>query len=352
MSRRLKFLAQNGGNGWAKTFTIDKKDVLINLRALNSVDLSDDKKSIAVGGGALVADVIKVAAAAGVQVQVGNCNCIGALGATLGGGYGHLAGQYGLAVDNLLSVNMVTGRGKLITVTPEEKDLWWAIRGAGPNFGIVTSAIMKAHPVANTTAWLGPLIFTPEKIEVLVQAMNDLTLTPRMSLFLFFGTSGPPSFTPSVFVLPYYGGSAAEGKAAFSSIYALGPVIDQTAEVPYDRVNSGSDIFCTKGGRKPTYSAGLATAEPRILRETWNEYLKFLENPGTGNSLILLEGYPVEGPIANSDSAAASPLRSVKFHAIAITWYNDTSLDPVAEAFGSKVRDMWYASNGLGVNKT
>lgn len=109
----MEFLAQNGAHSWANTFCIKKKDVLINLRGLNHVELSSDKNPITIGGGALISEVIDVAASAGVQVQVGNCNCIGALGGALGGGYGHLVGQYGLGIDNLLSVKMVTSQGKL-----------------------------------------------------------------------------------------------------------------------------------------------------------------------------------------------------------------------------------------------
>lgn len=352
ISRKLDFIAQNGAHGWANTFRIGNDDVLINLRGLNSVKLSSDKQSITLGGGALVKDVIDVAAPAGVQVQVGNCNCVGVLGAALGGGYGNLAGQYGLSVDNLISVKMVTGQGKLITVTPDDEDLWWAIRGAAPNFGIVTSATMKAYPVANTSAWIGSLVFTPAKLEALVQAFNEIELRPRMRLFLYFATSGPPSFTPTILAQPYYAGSAAEGKAAFASLYALGPAADQMAEVPYSKVNDATDGLCTKGGRKPGYSAGIAKLDPKTWRETWEMYLEFLKIPGTGNSGIIVEGYPVDKPKPVSNSPSAYSFGSVPFWSLAVPWYNETSLDPIAEAFGSKLRDMWYTSGGLPANRT
>jgi FAD/FMN-containing dehydrogenase len=84
----VPFLAQNGGIGWAKTFSLGKYGVLIDLAALNKVSISSDKKVATIGGGASVGDTIAAANAAGALVITGNCNCVGALGALLGGGYG------------------------------------------------------------------------------------------------------------------------------------------------------------------------------------------------------------------------------------------------------------------------
>lgn len=139
---------------------------------------------------------------------------------------------------------------------------------------------MKAHPVANTNAWIGPLIFTPDKIEAFVEAFNELELSLRMSLSLFFATSGAPSFTPVVFAQPYYAGSAAEGKAAFSSIYAVESFADQTAELPYNRVNAGGDGFCVKGGRKPAYSAGIAKLDPQNMAKHLERVLGIPQESG------------------------------------------------------------------------
>ena len=78
-----RFLAQSGGHGWATTFDMDPNDVIINLRGLNSVVISDDGSTISAGGGALNDEFIEAAYDAGVQVLNGGCNCVGVLGATL-----------------------------------------------------------------------------------------------------------------------------------------------------------------------------------------------------------------------------------------------------------------------------
>ena len=158
------------------------------------------------------------------------------LGANLGGGYSRLMGFYGFGVDNLLSMNLVTTNGAAIRVVPDNVDLWWALRGAGPNFGVVTSATMRSYPVQTSQngAWLGPLIFSEDKIEVLMEAINDLSLQPPMAIFLYYATL-PPANNAAVIAIPFYlNGNETEGKAAFSSINALGPVADQTAWTPYN----------------------------------------------------------------------------------------------------------------------
>lgn len=303
----------------------------------------------------MISDVIAAAYGNDTQVPTGNCNCVGTLGAILGGGYGHLMGLYGFGVDNILSLNLVTPSGTAVTVTPADTDLWWALQGAGPNFGIVISVTMKAYPTpANQSfAWLGIMTFTEDKIESLVQAINDLILEPKMNIFMYYTTLGAPDYTPVVAALPFYYGSETAGKAAFASIYAVGPSSDGTAVTPYNEWNADGDSFCIKGGRKPSYGAGFANMVPATWRAIWNAYTAFLANPGTGNSTILVEAYSLFTARSRPDSSSSFPFRStVNYNAVAIPFYADSSLDPVAEAFGSKVRDLWRSTDNLASNST
>ena len=241
------------------------------MRGINGVAISPDKTRARVQGGAIISDVITAAYASGVQVLTGNCNCVGVLGSSLGGGYGHLLGLHGFAVDNIVSLDVVLADGSLTTVSSANSDLFWAFRGAGPNFGIVTAAVFKAYPVtvAQNLAWTGVLVFTPDKIEALVQAIQDLTLHPQMLIYMVYATV---SSTPVVLINPFYHGTAAQGKAAFASIYAIGPVQDTTAETPYNRWNDGSQGFCIDGERKPAhrYVARNLELVYSISQEQWH----------------------------------------------------------------------------------
>ncbi|KAI4163514.1 MAG: hypothetical protein LQ342_002786 [Letrouitia transgressa] len=347
---KLIFLAQNGGNGWATTFKIGPKDVVINLRGIRTITFNKRKDRVVLQGGALVSELVTAAYENDARVLTGNCNCIGALGAVLGGGYGRLMGLYGFGVDNLLSVSLVTSNGNLIHVDHRSMDLWWALRGAGPNFGIVTSATMKAYPTpkSKNTAWLGALVYTPDKIEALVSAFEKLALGPSMAAFMYYATTGPPAFAPSVIAFPFYVGSEQQGKTAFAPLYAVDPVADLTSVVPYNEWNAGSAPFCVKGGRKPSFGAGFPKMVPETWRAIWDEYTAFLAaNPGTGNSTVLLEAYSLVKARLLPDSSASFPFRSRnRFNAVAIAWYDDPALDGPAEAFGSKVRDLlWRAAD-------
>ena len=149
-----------------------------------------------IGGGAKVSETIDAAEAADVIIVTGDCNVIGTLGAALGGGYGNMMGTCGYGADNILEMRVVTADGELRTVSDtQEKDLFWAMRGAGPNFGIVASATVKAYPMTKDerSAWAGALIFTDDKLEQIVQALSNIELTSHMVTFMYFASSGPPT---------------------------------------------------------------------------------------------------------------------------------------------------------------
>ena len=313
---------------------------------------SSTKNQATLQGGALISDVVSAAAANGVLVPTGTCNCVGTLGAILGGGLGNLIGLYGLGVDNLQALNVVTSDGKAITVTPKDVDLWWAMRGAGPNFGIVTSAVMNAYPVSadGLQAWLGPLIFTPDQLERVVQAINDLNLQPEMALSMTWVNSGG---TPTIIVSVFYYGTADAGKAAFASLYAIGPVADRTAVTPYTSWNNAAETACTKGGRKPNFGVGLARMDANTWRAVFNKYAEFIQLPGAGNSTVLLNAYPMAEVRRRSGSDSSYPFRdTVKFFAVFSALYTDRSFDAMAVQYGSQVRDMWRNTDGLGQDST
>ncbi|CAG8977587.1 hypothetical protein HYALB_00008363 [Hymenoscyphus albidus] len=350
----ITFLAQNGGHGWINSLDLYQNGVLINLAALDFVTFNSEKTKATIGGGAIVGDVIAAAYANDAQVVTGNCNCVGTLGAALGGGYGNLMGIHGFSVDNILSMKVALPSGKFVTITAADEDLFWALRGAGPNFGIVTSAVMKAFPVpqAESIAWFGGLFYTGDKVEALAQAIEDLTLTPNMSIFQYYTTSGAPDFTPTILITPYYHGSEAEARAAFSSILAIGPYLDTTSILPYPEWNLGSEGFCTKGGRKPSYGAGFDLLVPSDWRKIWNDYTSFAKLPNAGNSVVLLEVYSLEVARSIKAPPASFPNRDIRYNAVVIPWYNSSSMDTIAQTFGSGVRDIWRSSGGLTTNRT
>jgi FAD/FMN-containing dehydrogenase len=335
-------------------FRETKDLILINLSNLHSVVVAADKKSAVIGGGVKVHEAIAAADAADVVVFTGNCNSVGALGAFLGGGYGNLQGTVGLGVDNILALRVVTADGKLRTVSPsQDEDLFWAMRGAGPNFGIVTSATVKAYPMLkrDRVAFSGALIYTDDKLEQIVQAFQDLELTAQTVCFMYFGSGGPPAHTPMIVVTVWQlHGTIESGKAAFKSLIDIGPMVDTTAVVPYTEWNTGANAVCLHAGRKPTFTAGLDHLDPQAWRDVWNKYVEFQKKPTAHDSVVLLENYPMSETHAANRTSAAFPHRAIRFNAAAIPWYTDNGLDDEGARCGQEIRELWKSSSGRDVN--
>ncbi|RAL03907.1 FAD-binding oxidoreductase [Aspergillus ibericus CBS 121593] len=323
-SKEIPFLAQNGGHGCAKSLHIYNDGLIISLKQFDSVTFNDERTEVTVGGGASVTQVINAASKNNALV-------------ILGAGYGNLMGMVGFGVDNILSLDAVMADGCLHTITPEDKDLFWAFRGAGPNFGIVTSAKMKSYPVEPS-----------DKLEKIVDAIDALTLEPKMALFLVFSTSGEPDYTPMISLIPHYYGTEKEGRAAFSSILDIGPTNDTTKETQYPHWNDVIDAFCVKGGYKLLETAGLNSMVSSTWKETWEEYVSFVSLDGTGTSLVLLEAYSLKKARSFGQVSSAYAWRNkVNFNAVAIPWYTDSSLDSDAIAWTSKLRELWRSTDGL-----
>ncbi|KAJ4355241.1 hypothetical protein N0V95_003070 [Ascochyta clinopodiicola] len=364
----------NGGVGWAKTFDLGENGVLINLAGLNAVTVSRDKKQATIGGGASTEDTIAAANAAGALVLTGNCNCVGAVSAYLGGGYGmfvgsnqsnqthanypgNLMGEVGFGVDNVISLRVATANGKLLTVSKtSHPDLFWAMRGAGPNFGIVLSATVNAVPATPTerTAWINNLVFTPDKLPQIAQAIQDLPLTPEQRIYLVLASSGPPLNEPIVLVTGFlHKGNEETGLAAFKSMYDLGPSANSSAITPYEHWNDANNNFCIRGARKPAFSTTLTSMQPETWPKLWDLYKTFQAH--SPNTAMLIERYDLKkARSAPAGSAAFNPaLRDPAFaQAIVVPWYADAGLDGAAVAFGRKVRDIWSDEADATANPT
>jgi hypothetical protein len=279
----------------------------------------------------------------------GNCNGVGALGALLGGGYGNLMGQVGFGVDNILDLSVVTADGESRTVSAtQDKDLFWAMHGAGPNFGIVTSATIKVYatPKDERSAWCGALIYTDDKLEAVIEALENLKLTSHMVAFMYFGSSGPPTHAPVIIVTPWlFQGTPESGKEAFKTLYDISPMVENTAVLPYTEWNTGANPFCAHAERKPSFAAGLDRLEPSTWRDVWNEYVEFQKRPTAHASVILLEAYPMNELRLAGEVSASFPHRDVRYQAAVLTWYTDETLDEKAVECGKNIRELWRKSN-------
>lgn len=282
----------------------------------------------------------------------GGFNCVSALGVALGGGLGRWINRYGIHADNIIRANLVTAEGEMVEVSEESNpDLLWAIRGAGPNFGIVTSATMKVHPMLNKgQLWEGELTFTADKLEKYIEAINTMTYTEDMTNHWRFGIDekGEPIIVANIF---FMSGDVKAARAGFKALYDLEPIADTTGIRQYAHINDGRDALCAHGGRKPAWSVGLKSLDFASFKTILDEFVKFVEETNI-TSIMQIECYHNDALRRIGSDKASFPFRDINFYALIIPVYNDISQDPVVEAFGYKVNDIWKKSSGYDKQKT
>ncbi|MEO8025484.1 MAG: FAD-binding oxidoreductase [Bryobacteraceae bacterium] len=157
---KLKVAIRSGGHNAAGLGICDD-GLVIDLSPMRYTRVDPEARTVRVGGGCTWADVDHATHAFGLAVPTGIISTTGVGGLTLGGGIGHLTRKYGLTIDNLLSADVVLADGRFVTASASQnEDMFWAIRGGGGNFGVVTSFEFRAHPV--DMVYAGPMIWDVE----------------------------------------------------------------------------------------------------------------------------------------------------------------------------------------------
>jgi FAD binding domain len=166
-------VAVRGGGHNRAGFGVCDGGVVIDLSKMNPVDVDPGKGVASAAAGALVRDLDQATQRYGLATTSGGCPTVGIAGLTLGGGEGFLMSKYGAACDNLLSAQLVTADGRQVEASQSSNpDLFWAIRGGGGNFGVVTALEYQLHPVTNVLA--GTLMYPPGQIAELLQGFVKL----------------------------------------------------------------------------------------------------------------------------------------------------------------------------------
>jgi hypothetical protein len=201
-------------------------------------------------------------------------------------------------------------------------------------------------PTDKLNAWTGPLTFAPSQLEAVI---NGIAFAPKMALSLSFLNLG----TPTILVAPFYHGSIGEGRIAFKALLDVGPLTNNTAVLPYQSWNAGSDIACIKGGRRPTFSVRLAKLDTSSWRAAFDVWAQLIQQPGAERSSVLLSVVPMAKARTLSDSSSAYPFRSsLNFHATLTAAYTDPAFDTRALEYGQKARAIWQATDGLVQHST
>lgn len=251
LTRRLglEVAVRGGGHNVAGRATIDG-GVMIDLSLMKGIHVDPNGCTVRAEGGVTWGELNRETQLHGLAVTGGVVSSTGIAGLTLGGGLGWLMGRYGLALDNLRSVEIVTAEGKLLRATKdEEPDLFWALRGGGGNFGVATSFEYQLHPVGPVV--VGGLIAHPfERARDLLRFFRDRTASLPDEQMIFGGLIHAPdgSGTKLAVMVTCHCGPLPAGEKAMQVLRQFGsPVVDALGPMPYCQLNGMLDSAYPNG---------------------------------------------------------------------------------------------------------
>jgi FAD/FMN-containing dehydrogenase len=233
-------LAVRGGGHNAAGLALVDDGLVIDLSGMRGIRVDAEKRIAYVQGGALWRDLDAATHSHGLATTGGVISSTGVGGLTLGGGLGWLMRQHGLACDNVVAVEIVTADGQVRRASATESpDLFWAVRGGGGNFGVVTRFEFRLHPVS--TLYAGMLVFPGPRAPQVLRLYREIATSAPDELSVFTALMTSPDGQPINAVFAAYNGPASKGEAALRPFRELGPVADQVGEMPYPALQSMLD---------------------------------------------------------------------------------------------------------------
>jgi FAD/FMN-containing dehydrogenase len=267
-TQKLEVAVRGGGHNVAGRATIDG-GVVIDLSLMKGIHVDPKARTARAQGGLTWKEFNRETQLHGLATTGGVVSTTGIAGLTLGGGLGWLMGKHALALDNLLSVDVVLADGKILTASKEENaDLFWALRGGGGNFGVAASFDYRLHPVGPTVT--GGLIAYPISAAWdVLRFFRDVTASLPDELTVFAGLIHAPdgSGTKLVGLVICHCGPLADGKTATQPIKKFGaPAVDVIGPMPYSQVNAMLDAAFPRGALNYWKSSFLSNLSDDAIR--------------------------------------------------------------------------------------
>jgi FAD/FMN-containing dehydrogenase len=243
----LPLSVRGGGHDWAGRALCD--GVVIDLSGMNDVVVGLDNRAARISGGARVSDVVAVTDPLGLAPVAGSFGGVGMAGFTLGGGYGALIGRFGLALDNLLAAEVVLADGRVVFAEQDnEEELFWALRGGGGNFGVVTTMRHRLHNLSSVRS--GMLIYPSSEAKAVLESCAEIVASTQEDLTVQLGFVAGPDGIPVVLVVPTWCGVPGDGEARVAPFRKLGTLLAGAMEMTsYGASLTAFDPYIVNGQR-------------------------------------------------------------------------------------------------------
>lgn len=291
-------LAIRGGGHSLHGFGVCEDGLVIDLGDLKGVHVDTRQQIVTVQAGATCRDLDHETQAFGLATTSAHISSVGIGGMALGGGCGWLMRRYGLSIDNLLSADVVTADGRFITASREEHtDLFWALRGGGGNFGVVTSFRFRLHRLDRPITG-GTLFYPVSRMLDLLSCFRDLMQTASDDLSAMFTVLvGPvaPFLPPGLHNVPVVAitvchlGTARAAEVDLAPLRGLRPIVDRTAPMPYRRLQRLFDAAGVFGRRACTRAGHLPELSDAAMR-TWAHHAVAVPGAGSISMMTTIGG--------------------------------------------------------------
>jgi hypothetical protein len=362
----LELAVRGGGHSTAGASSTDG-GVLIDLSSMTAVSVDKEKMTITAQGGANWGQVDQEGFKHGVATVGGTVADTGVGGLALGGGYGWLSGEHGLVIDNWISAEIVLASGEIKRVSEEqEPDLFWALRGAGQNFGVVTEFVFKAFEVPKKV-WGGMLVFppAPEIVKSLVDAINEIyTVRDGKTRLNRKGSGGlawakPPDAGGQTMILCpcFYIGTEEEGREAFKPLLDLNPVASTATMLDYPTINN---ILAPPYGMRASMkgAAFVLPLRSEFVLRCGDEFEKFHADPTAGAdraiTMLLWELYDPSKVVEGDVGCFAN--RGMHLNGMICPIWSDPANDASSRAWARDMNALFKAEleevNGLQAGKS
>jgi len=341
----LEISVRGGAHNPAGTAVCDD-GLMIDLSLLNSVQVDPARHRARVGGGALLADLDAATQAHGLAVPAGAVSHTGVGGLTLGGGMGWLTREFGLSIDNLASAEVVTADGRVLRAAEDDNPgLFWAIRGGGGNFGVVSSFEFRLHEV-DPTVQFGLFFWGIDQGREALRLAREITaaMPPGINAVTAALNAPPAAFVPEqhrlapgyALLLTGFGGTPEHARLVTEIRQALPPLFDLVAPIPYvalQQVLDEANAWGSHSYDKGTYVESLSDEVIEVITE---------HLPRKNSPMSVLLFYRLDGAYSwvGDDETAFSGGRSPRYGAFI------EGLAPDADRLADErrwVRDLWAA---------
>lgn len=308
VQHNIRFLATGGRHGFGLGYGRLQEGLAIDLSLFKGFTADAASATVTIGGAATVADFHDQLYDAGLMLPSGSCSCPGYLGLGVGGGIGRYMGTLGMVTDRIVSARVVTAAGDILTVSADEHtDLFWALRGAGANFGIVTSATFQAARAVDHNdgfALTIDMYFMPNSTARYFQHLEAVADSlPGNVAGIHITQYNSASGQGELAINWVWFGPEAEGRAFVAQFLALGPTtVENYVYVPWRQVIStvfnglGETALCVKNEYASTYASNLKAFDAVTYQETFEALAAYyVDHPHGRGTNTNLEIFPKGG---------------------------------------------------------